>query len=242
MQALKGILRSARYSTVPNELGYCGPHGAYKELQRFIAGPNPESAAVAQKLLGQFTASYAYLKLIAEHNGLNPFDEDVVEAYWLGNSLLENVPYSALQKMLLGEFSKPGMLPERIARAKAESLPKGMLPHHSMHVLHINFLNPELKPLLQNLTACLVLWAEVRERTKNGLQVKTAKLLHESGQLKLGEHVHVIDAGFVQGAQKGDLLSLHWGKAIERIDSDRFKQLKDCTLRNLETLGAALKD
>jgi len=48
--------------------------------------------AIAQRFLG----AWPYLSLIAAANARDPLDADVVEAYWVGNRLLDNVPGSLL--------------------------------------------------------------------------------------------------------------------------------------------------
>lgn len=43
-----------------------------------------------RKILEQFKGAYPYYKLIAKSNKIkDPFDENVVRAYWIGNKLLE---------------------------------------------------------------------------------------------------------------------------------------------------------
>ena len=121
-------------------------------------------------MLQKFSALHPYLLLIAEANNLQPFDEQVIEAYWLGNSLLENVPFREMQKTILS-LQKHG-LPRRIAEKKAANLPEEMLPHHSMHVLYVNFLSQKVKPLIQNLGNCLIQWGEVQEKTAKGISIK----------------------------------------------------------------------
>jgi hypothetical protein len=129
-----GLKLACMYSIVTNKLGYCGPKGGYRELEKYVAKGDNEKETGA--VLKKYESLYPYLELISEHNDRNVFDYDVVDAYWIGNSLLENVPVTALRAMIALEFPKRG-LPARFAEKLAEKTPEEALPHHSFHVLHI---------------------------------------------------------------------------------------------------------
>ena len=232
MQAeIKGLLKASKYSAIPNKLGFCGPPNSVQKLEEFIANPSQDKSAEVKEILQQFNALFPYLQLIASSNSMQPFDEQVVEAYWVGNSLLERVSKREMQKtvLLLQNFG----LPLSIAEEKASSLPEEMLPHHSFHVLYINFINPEVKPIIENLSNCLVQWGKIKEVQEQHLLVKAEQLLFESNQLKLREKIKKVEKGFVQEAKKNDFVSVHWNKAVELIDKDQLEQLKHYTLQNL---------
>jgi hypothetical protein len=55
--------------------------------------------------LRKFSGALPYLELIARTNGLtDPFDARVVEAYWIGNELLDRVEVRQLYDSLLERF------------------------------------------------------------------------------------------------------------------------------------------
>ncbi len=234
-QEIDSLKKACLYSIPPNKLGFCGPEGACQKLEKFISNPSPENALDAKNSLKKFNALYPYLELIAEANGRQPFSAEVIEAYWLGNGLLENVSFREMQKTILS-LQKHG-LPRRIAERKAAGLPDGMLPHHSMHVLYINFINPKVKPLIQNLGNCLIQWGEVQEKTAKGISIKGIELISESSELKLKEKEKTVQNPFNLLIQEKDQVSVHWGNAIERISSDELKNLKKYAIKNLETVN-----
>ncbi len=83
---LNALKRACAYSMQPNVLGYCGPPDSWRYFQAFLSNPMIEQNATAAKLrLQQFYALNQYLELIAAANDLQPFDEAIIEAYWLGN-------------------------------------------------------------------------------------------------------------------------------------------------------------
>ena len=86
---MDGILRCSRYAFGPNRLHYCGPD-ANKEIAEYIK--NSETDLGLAHLMKQFQTMYPYLKRISEANHIaDPFDDEVVEAYWLGNRLLDTI-------------------------------------------------------------------------------------------------------------------------------------------------------
>ncbi len=216
----------------PNRLGYCGPAESWKVFQKFISNPNEENAATAQKQLKHFTALFPYLELIADANSLKPFDLDVIEAYWTGNSLLENVSYSEIQKTILS-FQNFG-LPKSIAEKKASQLPKQMLPNHCMHVLYINFISQKVKPIVQNLSNCLVQWAKVIDETPKEIRAKGIELFQEAGQLKLKEKEKTLQNPFGLKLKTNNFITVHWDNAIELVSKECQKKLESYTFKNIE--------
>ncbi|GAI47424.1 unnamed protein product [marine sediment metagenome] len=84
-----GTIRFATYAFMPNRLGYCGGDDN-KTLFDYCVAKHTDPGLVI--ILQKFEAAYPYLKLIASSNHISDaFDARVVEAYWLGNELLDQV-------------------------------------------------------------------------------------------------------------------------------------------------------
>jgi len=232
---INALKRACAYSFSPNKLGYCGPEGSWHAFEEFLSAPNTEQNAVAAKeALQKFYALFPYLELIATANDLQPFDAKVIEAYWIGNELLNNVQYSEIQKTILS-FQKFG-LPRSIAEKKAAELPDALLPHHSMHVLYVNFISPKVKPIIENLGNCLIQWAEVKGEAKNGFKAKGIELFSENGELKLREKEKTVQNQFNLQLQPRDLISVHWQNAVEKISFDELKSLRKFTEGTIEAI------
>lgn len=85
----EGIIRCSRYAFGPNRLHYCGPD-ANREILSYIGEGKGDAGLIS--LLKEFATMYPYLDFISRVNKIfDPFVEQVVEAYWLGNSLLAKV-------------------------------------------------------------------------------------------------------------------------------------------------------
>src|SRR3989344_1085829 len=96
----KGLLICAKYSSAPNFFGYCGPpkNSALVDHLREKVGDRE-----VENILSRFDSLYLNLRLIAIENKISdPFDQKVVEAYWIGNNLLHNIK-SKNYAALLGE-------------------------------------------------------------------------------------------------------------------------------------------
>jgi hypothetical protein len=128
----RGVLRFARYAFPPNDLGFCGPTDSTALFDHILTGT---SDGELRELATGFAGAWPYLELIAAASGRDdPLDPDVVEAYWLGNHLLDSVPVSMMGNSLDDRFRR---------RAGAgwpslsDAIPAGAVPHHSFHVFGV---------------------------------------------------------------------------------------------------------
>ncbi|TSC53422.1 MAG: hypothetical protein LiPW39_287 [Parcubacteria group bacterium LiPW_39] len=154
---------AALYGFRPHMLGLCGPKEAGRRqlLKKFLLGKIPPGKM--RPIFKKFMGAYGYYKLIAKSNKISdPFDKKVVEAYWIGNELLDKVKIGDLRKMITKDFSGPGLLPKEVAAKKAAAIPEGVKPHHSFHVLvigsvtgSVDFKNTKLKDI------CRISWGRV---------------------------------------------------------------------------------
>lgn len=131
---LKGLESAVAYGLAPNALGFCGPQcGEEMKLAGFFEGKI--STGEIRKILTRFEAAYSYLELIAQKNKIiDPFDERVVEAFWIGNELLDVVTAEDIKKMAIQKFSRPGLLSKNEIAKRLENISSGSRPHHSFHV------------------------------------------------------------------------------------------------------------
>ncbi len=231
------LQKAARYSYQPNKLNYCGPENACSELFEYVRNPIPEKNGKITSLLKEFSAFYPYLELIAQKNGIeNEFDEKVVNAYWIGNELLEHEWENDLRELLRGKLTGPHLLPKTISEKLAQNLPNGLLPHHSFNVLYVNFVTKKISPVVENLSNCLVKWGKVID--ENELKVKTVKLISEGNEFKLKEETRKLENPFEIPLQKNNLISVHWGIVVEKISETELKNLKKATQINLEAVNS----
>jgi uncharacterized protein DUF6390 len=239
---LDGTLRFVRYGFMPNLLRYCGGDDNRTLFDYGIAGATD---AGLQQLLVQFTGALPYLKLIARANNLaDPFDARVVEAYWLGNELLEGVEVRHLYDSLRERFGK--QLQGRTRDLVLGKAPAGARPHHSFHVLDVHSRVGELPMSMQTLESCRVSWGKVTQVVGGELVVERQPLLLRAQTLVLGEPMlervvrQVEGRGFADAAEPGDWVSIHWGWVCEVIADRQRAQLEHYTRYHLALANQTL--
>ena len=215
--ALAGTLRFIHYGFMPNKLRYCGGDD---NRTLFEYGVERVDDGGLRSLLARFSGALPYLKLIARANGIaDPFDERVVEAYWIGNDLLTGVEVRQLYDALAERFGK--QLQGRARDLVLGKAPAGAHPHHNFHVFDVHSRVGELEHSLQTMDNCRVSWGKVLRVEGAELVVERRPLVLVAGKLALGpletmRAARQVDGrGFVEGARPGEWVSLHWGWVCE---------------------------
>ncbi|MCV0403706.1 MAG: DUF6390 family protein [Chloroflexi bacterium] len=220
---------------MPNRLQYCGGDENRTLLQYAVEGESDDGLT---PMLRRFTGAMPYLELIARSNGLaDPFDPRVVEAYWIGNSLLDRVEVRQLYDDMLERFGS--RLTGRMREIVLGKAPAGARPHHSFHVLDVHSRVGELAHSMETLDGCRVSWGRVTQVESSELVVDRRPLALEGGQLVLGEPrservLRQLDGrGFADGAAVGDLVTLHWGWVCEVLSENDIARLERWTRHHL---------
>jgi hypothetical protein len=239
---LDGTLRFIRYAFMPNRLRYCGGDD---NRTLFEYGVEKTTDGGLQPLLRKFSGALPYLQLIARANGLrDPFDARVVEAYWIGNELLDGVEARQLYASLQDRFAS--QLTPRTRALVLGKAPAGAHPHHSFHVLDVYSRVGELDTTLRVLDDCRIGWGRVLSVAGVELTVAQQPLVLTGGKLALGEPciqplLRQVDGhGFVDHAKPGDWVTTHWGWACEVVDERQRRNLERYTRHHLRIANQTL--
>ncbi|HWB73244.1 MAG TPA: DUF6390 family protein [Egibacteraceae bacterium] len=242
-----GPLLFARYAYPPNELGYCGADDHRALLEYGASG-------IVDPGLGQlaraFHGAWPYLELIAAATGVgDPLDARVVEAYWVGNRLLERVGRSAFGASLQERFRRQA---GRAWQRLAESIPAGGLPHHAFHVFcvypWVGLLGSEGAGghPLHVLDRCRIRWGQVLTADRDRVVVRCQPLTWDGRRLALGapeaeSATRAVDGvGFVAHLRPGEWVSLHWDWVCDRLSARQLAALRGYTARVLDLTNRRL--
>jgi hypothetical protein len=223
-----GLLLFIRYAFMPNHLGYCGGDDNQLLLEQAAAG---QGDAGLVPLLAKFTGAVPYLRTIAAANGIaDPFDARVVEAYWIGNPLLDRVGVGDLYRSLEERFGR--QLPAAARQLVLQKAPEGAKPYHLFHVVDVYRHLESSEVGMAAMESCRISWGQVRQVDGASLLVDRQPLVLEAGRLALGapRQERVLRAlsgrGFADEAKVGDWVSIHWGWVCEVLDERRLGNLE----------------
>ena len=242
-----GALRFARFAYPPNQLGYCGPDVRDEILQRVHArAAGPELRALARG----FDGAWPYLRLIAERAGIpDPLDSRVVEAYWIGNPLLDAVGPAAFADSLIQRFAP--MLPRGADHDRLlEPLGGGGVPHHGFHVFGVYpwvglLRSGAVDQALHVLDRCRIRWGRVLSCERTQAVVMSRPLVWDGRCLQLGapraETVTIAKDGYLLAPHLdvGDWCALHWDWVCEPLNRRRLAALRTYTRAQLDAVNLA---
>jgi hypothetical protein len=239
-QALSGLQLFARYAYPPNALGYCGPPDSRALLEYGAAGVVDGGL---RQLAAGFQGPWPYLRLLAGAAGVaDPFDRRVVEAYWVGNELLERVGMLDFGNTLQDEF---GPRAGRQLRFLEEAVPAGAVCHHSFHVFGVYPWAGVLRSgkrvdePMHVLERCRIRWGRVIALEGGTAVVESQPLVWDGTRLSLGvprseTAVRSTEGiGFLDDLAPGDWVSLHWDWVCDRLTPRQLGALKHYTRRQL---------
>jgi hypothetical protein len=228
---LTGPQRFARFAYPPNALGYCGPGNPDDLFELATAQPDEELVRLARA----FEGAFPYLELLAGANRrTDPLDPDVVEAYWIGNALLEKVSTADLGRSVDDRFRR------RAGRRwgdLAEAVPAGCA-NHSFHVLSVSpwvglLRGGLIDEPLGIMDDCRISWGTVLSVDGQNLVVERSPLIWSIDGLDHGPSVPTTIQALVP-CQIGDVVAIHWGWACETLDARQVAWLRHVTNSQLK--------
>lgn len=241
VEQIAGPLLFVRYAYPPNALGYCGPADSAAFGQYGAAGVVDDGLV---HLARAFHGAWPYLELIAGATGIaDPLDRRVVEAYWVGNRLLDAIPLAATANSMEERF-RP-----RVGRQfshLAEAVLAGGVPHHSFHVFGVypwvGLLGDDRKAdrALAVLDRCRIRWGEVTAVGYGQVTVRYRPLRWDGRHLWLGEPTAETARCSPETAAElrvGSLVSLHWDWVCDRLTARQARALRGYTVRHLDLVN-----
>jgi uncharacterized protein DUF6390 len=236
-----GVALCARFSIATNRLQYCGPRDAEPALYRAITEHTELDRA--RDALRRFEALNPYLEAIAEKHRLDPFDARVVEAYWVGNDLLDAFDRADFPP-LLDRLVRRG-LPRSTADRLLKWLPDRAIPHHVFHVAFVGVgeVTGHVETTLANIEACRPAAARVTAVDGRTIRLRGPVLGVADGRLTLEretERALPFDPAILPGVSAGDPVAIHWSHPALVLSSTQVASLEKYTRWSIDAANEAL--
>tara|TARA_Y100000310_G_scaffold335391_1_gene417331 strand:+ start:4700 stop:5374 length:675 start_codon:yes stop_codon:yes gene_type:complete len=218
---------AARYFLMPNKLKY-SQDKEEKDIDRmlfdFCCG-NLKKHEI-EPILQKYNALLMYLDLIAKKHNKSMYDEDVLEAYWIGNELLDSISSEDMKKHFEVEMTK-AKAPKKIIKDVTNSIPENCHPHHSFHVLHIQAITKDPNLMYGNFRMCKIDHGKVKQIKQNLLILQKDK----------NEKTIGYDPEFLKNVKVGDVIAYHWDFAIDKITKKQSTHLDHYTEKHKKVMN-----
>ena len=199
---------AARFSFITNALRYCGPKEANEQFRRYFSTKG--NAKEVRESLLRFEGLPPYLSAIAKKHGLGMFDGQVVEAYWLGNELLDGFTIDDLKAIVDGLVARG--LPQPVGNRLKAEMPTGFVPHHNFNVFYVGVgrTTGSVPTTVQNMDNCRISSGKVAEVIGTNLIVATTTLAERDGKIIEEESTKTIAylPELMPDVKKGDVVAI----------------------------------
>lgn len=245
---MDGVLRCSRYAFGPNRLHFCGPD-ANREIWDYVNDGYTDFGL--QKLLRGFETLYPYLDRIARSNRIpDPFDARVVDAYWIGNELLDTIDKRTLHQYFIDDLHLKDQLPIKRFRLLEERVGFGMLPNHNFHVFNVpkKMGHEEMLANPEHMDSCRISWGKVTEVSGPNITIMREPVLVTNGKLSLGPAVEKkivrrLEADYdIEMLKPGEYVTLHWDIPCEVVSEADVVRLRKYTLESMRIANIDIRE
>lgn len=202
---------------------------AQKHIFDFIENPQREKFPLIKEFLEELEP-FLFYQLIGLQNDITDFfHEDVVRAYWLGNSLSKPLTKKDIDRFL---SQKRNFEHHRFHLIKILELVGGRAHHNFESLWLIKGMERGRRfppKFLENLNDCLMRAGEVIEIGKLSLKVKTKSIGFSNQGFILEDSRERTYGGLVKEIEKGNFISIHLGMAREKIQRETAENLLKIT-------------
>ncbi|MGI9585133.1 MAG: DUF6390 family protein [Acidimicrobiia bacterium] len=229
---ISGPALFGQYAFPPNVHGYCGPADA--GLTEGLV--SVDASAELRHIVQQFEGAWPYLELIGGCTGMDPLDPMVVEAYWVGNALLDRIDTLVWGNSMDGRF-------RRRAGASWDNIDGGIPGGRPNHAFHVFCVYPWVGLLrsgyadhaLEVIDRCRIRWGTVLGVDGDRAVVECRPLVWNGEDLALGEIERETVRMSVSGSpvNAGDIVALHWDYVCDVLTRRQLGRLRQETARHM---------
>lgn len=237
---ISGAALFARFALPPNAYGYCGP--ADVSLVEELTAAGDAAVDELRVIAQQFDGAWPYLQFIAGSAGRDPLSREVVEAYWVGNGLLNDIDLLAWGNSVEDRFrARTG----RRWQVLADGI-VGSVPNHAFHVfcvypwvglLRSGFSDQALNVIDQ----CRIRWGTVVDVIGDEVLARSRPLEWDGHSISLGvERVERVRASVAsdERVEVGDDIAMHWDYVCQKLTPRHLGHLVRYHDRHLKIANA----
>ncbi len=221
----KALQFESRFSLPPNSLGYCGKKTAAYKFKKCIL--NGKCDGVKSEI-NKFIVLNPYLELLKIVTSKQKFSYELIESYWIGNSLLKKAkPKDFL--LLLKFFKKQGV-PDFFIEELKEKLPKKFIPSHLFQVLHVGVgrASGSVPFNIKTINNCMIRWGKVQKISKNhaAINLNSLKVVGKGKYklVKIKENVP-FDNQIIKNLKISDNVAVHWNMVIKKLTKSEEEKI-----------------
>ena len=196
------------------------------ETLRNVITSHQETKEV-REVLDQFPHLKAFQGALGKMAGIDSYDPEIQEAYWIGNDLLKSIDRSDAREVLL-QFYKKSELPDGYMNELGGVLSKPVILHHNFQVAKIAVIDSGgMGDNLDPVNNCMVRSAEVLEISDDRVKVNADKLYKNQYGYAIEKKDEIVkyEANLVGDLKAGNIVALHWGAVAMHLNEDQEKQL-----------------
>ena len=242
---MEGIDLCGRFGLAPNLRGYCGDPKFRNPFSKYLENPSKENSTRLRKELGKFGTQKAYLETIAQANGIDDiYDYDVVEAFWIGNRLLDSVKAEDVITLFEKKWVARKFVSKSRAKEIIDSLPKKLPPlQHTFHPYLAGFVSKKAPKSARNKDLCRPSWAKVVDLDfgKEKIVVKRKPIVYSEGKFVFGKEKTEklpFKVGKIPLVKEGAKnVACHWGVAVKELSRKEESAMKKYSGRILSRLA-----
>lgn len=209
----------SHFAFKPNSLGYCGNENAQRIMYDCITNRQCKNVATE---IRKFRVLNPYIQTIAQVTGYDPFSYEVIEAYWLGNSLLRKIKPNHYQ-LLIENLRKQGV-PQVLLHEVGGKIPKRFIPIHLFNILYIGVGRATMSvPFnLNSINSCMIRTGKVHKVYSNKIKVELTGINkdYELDHKIVVQHYNPLLAGKIKD---NDVVLAHWGSIVKKATMREMK-------------------
>ena len=112
-------------------------------------------------------------------------------------------------------------------------MPEKIYPHHSFHVLYMNFFTKKVDAIPENLDKCIVKWGKVIDVKENEVLVRSFNVAFEGKFFTHQVELKTENVLFPE-LKRNDKVAVHWNFISKKLEDEEIVNLKKYTFENID--------